>query len=64
MRNVGRIVILLGSFVVAGCDSGPKESPPDLVKSQREAMEKAKQTEAVIDRATADRLKRAEKEAQ
>lgn len=61
MRHPG--LILLASLLVAACDSGSKEAPPDLVKSQREAMEKARQTEAVIDQATADRLKRAEKEA-
>jgi len=56
-------LILLAGLLVAACDSGPREPPPDLVKSQREAMEKARQTEAVIDQATAERLKRAEKEA-
>lgn len=61
MRYPGLIV--LAGFLVAACDSGPKEAPPDLVKSQREAMEKARQTEAVIDQAATDRLKRAEKEA-
>lgn len=61
MRNSG--LILLTGLLVAACDSGPGEPPPDLVKSQREAMEKARQTEAVIDQATAERLKRAEKEA-
>lgn len=61
MRKPG--LILLAGLLVAACDSGPREPPPDLVKSQREAMEKARQTEAVIDQATAERLKRAEKEA-
>lgn len=61
MRRAG--LILLVGLLVAACDSGSKEPPPDLVRSQREAMEKAKQTESVIDQATADRLKRAEKEA-
>jgi hypothetical protein len=56
-------LILLAGLLVAACDSGLREPPPDLVKSQREAMEKARQTEAVIDQATAERLKRAEKEA-
>ena len=60
MRYPG--LILLAGILVAACDSRPKDAPPDLVKSQREAMEKARQTEAVIDQATADRLKRAEKE--
>jgi hypothetical protein len=61
MRKSG--LILLASLLVAACDSGSKAPPPDLLKSQREAMEKAKKTEAVIDQAAADRLKRAEKEA-
>jgi len=61
MRYPGLIV--LAGFLVAACDSGPKEAPPDLLKSQREAMEKARQTEAVIDQVATDRLKRAEKEA-
>jgi hypothetical protein len=61
MRKPG--LILLAGLLVAACDSGSKAPPPDLIKSQREAMEKAKKTEAVIDQATADRLKRAEEEA-
>jgi len=61
MRTTG--LILLAGLLVSACDSGPKEAPPDLVKSQHEAMEKARQTEAIIDQAAADRLKRAEKEA-
>ena len=63
MRTAAGITILLASLLVTACDSGSKESPPDLLKSQREAMDKAKQTEAVIDQAAAERLKRAEKEA-
>jgi len=61
MRKPG--LILLAGLLVAACDSGSKAPAPDLIKSQREAMEKAKKTEAVIDQATADRLKRAEEEA-
>jgi len=61
MRKI--VLMLLAGLLVAACDSGPKAPPPDLLKSQREAMEKARQTEAVIDQATTDRLKRAEKEA-
>ena len=61
MRYPGLIV--LAGLLVAACDSGSKEAPPDLVKSQRDAMERARQTETVIDQAASDRLKRAEKEA-
>lgn len=61
MRYSG--VILVASILLVGCDSGQKTPPPDPVKSQREAMEKARQTEAVLDQAAADRLKQVEKEA-
>ena len=63
MRTASGIIVLLASLLVTACDSGPKEAPPDLVKSQREAMDKARQTEAVLDQAAAERLKRADKEA-
>jgi len=39
MRKPG--LILLAGLLVAACDSGSKAPPPDLIKSQREAMEKA-----------------------
>lgn len=61
MQRAGLIV--LAGLVVAACDSGSNPPASDPLKSQREAMEKARQTGAVIDQATADRLKRAEKEA-
>jgi len=57
-------VILLALALVAACDSRPKEPPPDLIKSQRQAMEKAKGTEAVIDQAATERLKKAEQGSQ
>jgi len=61
MRTPG--LIMLAGLLVVACDSGSKAPPSDPVKSQREAMEKARQTEAVVEQATADRLKRVEKEA-
>ena len=63
MRAAAGVMVVLASLLLAACDSGPKEPPPDLVKSQREAMDKARQTEAVLDQAAAERLKRADKEA-
>jgi outer membrane PBP1 activator LpoA protein len=41
-----RSLILVTSLVLAACNSG--SSPPDLVKSQRQAMEKAKGVEQVL----------------
>jgi len=61
MRRAGLIV--LTGLLMAACDSGSNAPPSDPLKAQREAMEKAKQTGAVVDQATVDRLKRAEKEA-
>jgi hypothetical protein len=40
--------ILLVLLLVAACDSRPKEPPPDIIKSQRQAMEKAKGVEQIL----------------
>jgi hypothetical protein len=60
MRRAGLIV--LAGLLMAACDNASNAPPSDPLKTQREAMEKARQTGAVVDQATADRLKRAEKE--
>ena len=60
MRRAGLMV--LAGLLLAACDSGSNAPASDPLSAQREAMEKAKQTGAVVDQATADRLKRAEKE--
>lgn len=41
-----RGLILIAMFFLAACNSG--NQPPDLVKTQREAMEKAKGVEQVL----------------
>ena len=45
---------------VAGCDSKPKEPPPDIVKSQRQAMDKAKGVEQVLQKSVDERRDQAE----
>ena len=40
---------------LAGCDSKPKEPPPDIIKSQRQVMEKAKGAEQVLQRSADER---------
>ena len=47
---------------LAGCDSKPKEPPPDLVKSQRQAMDKAKATEQVLQKSAEERRKQADEQ--
>jgi len=60
MRSAGLIV--LAGLLMAACDSASNAPASYPLRAQREAMEKANQTGAVVDQATADRLKRAEKE--
>ena len=48
-----RVVVLLALMAVAGCDS-KTGSPPDLVKTQRDAMDKAKGVEQTLQQ-SADR---------
>ena len=43
-----RSLILLVLLLVVACDSKPKEPPPDIIKSERQAMEKAKGVEQVL----------------
>jgi hypothetical protein len=38
----------------SACDSGPKEPPPDLLKGQRQSMERAKGVEQTLEQ-SADR---------
>lgn len=35
-------------LLVAACDSGPKQPPPDLLKGQRQSMERAKGVEQTL----------------
>jgi PBP1b-binding outer membrane lipoprotein LpoB len=47
MRNVTLGALLFGALLLQGCGrSNPP--PPDLVKQQREALEKAKATEKMV----------------
>ena len=53
------LIFLIAVFSVAGCDTKSSAPPPDLVKSQREAMEKAKGVEQTLQQ-SADRKREAE----
>ena len=46
---------------LAACDSKPKE-PPDLVKSQRQALDKAKATEQILQKSADERRKQADEQ--
>jgi hypothetical protein len=52
MRSL--VAILLCVPLIA-CDSKPKEPPPDILKSQREAIEKAKAVDQVLQKSADER---------
>jgi hypothetical protein len=45
--NLARGVFLVGCLLLQGCGRSNPE-PPDVLKAQREAMDKAKSTEKVL----------------
>jgi len=47
---------------LAGCDSRPKEPPPDILKGQRQSMEKAKAVEQVLQRSADERREQSDPE--
>ena len=45
---------------IAGCDSKPKEPPPDIIKSQRQVMDKAKAVGDVLQKSADERREQAD----
>jgi hypothetical protein len=52
-------VLTVGVALLAGCDSKPKE-PPDILKTQRQAIEKAKGVEQILQQSAGERGERAD----
>lgn len=50
-----RFLVLPVLLLVAACDSKPREPPPDIIKSQRQAMDKAKGVEQVLEQSAGQR---------
>ena len=42
-------------LAIVGCDSKPKDPPPDIIKSQRQVMDKAKGVEQVLQKSADER---------
>ncbi len=57
-----RLWLALAIAGVAACDSKPKDPPPDIVKSQRQAMDKAKAAEQVLQKSADERRKQADEQ--
>lgn len=55
------LMLTLFAALLSACDGGPKQ-PPDLVKSQRQAMEKAKGVEQTLQQSAGERREREDKE--
>jgi hypothetical protein len=47
---------------VAACDSKPKEPPPDIIKSQREAVDKAKGVGDVLQKSADERREQTDRQ--
>jgi hypothetical protein len=55
-------VVAVAVLVAAGCDSKPKEPPPDIVKSQRQVMDKAKAVGDVLQKSADERRDQADQQ--
>ncbi len=55
-------LVIAAAVVVAACDGKPKEPPPDLIKSQRQAMDKAKGVGDVLQKSADERREQSERE--
>jgi len=55
-------LIAAAIVAIAGCDSKPKEPPPDIIKSQRQAMDKAKGVGEVLQKSADERREQADQQ--
>jgi uncharacterized protein YcfL len=56
------LVVIAAAIAVVGCDSKPKEPPPDIIKSQRQMMDKAKGVEQVLQKSADERRDQADQQ--
>jgi uncharacterized protein YcfL len=56
------LVLIAAAIAVVGCDSKPKESPPDIIKSQRQVMDKAKGVDQVLQKSADERRDQADQQ--
>jgi uncharacterized protein YcfL len=52
--------LVLVAVAAAGCDSKQKEPPPDIIKSQRQVMDKAKGVGDVLQKSADERREQSE----
>jgi hypothetical protein len=55
MSRCGIVLAAVFGTAVAACDGKPKEPPPDIIRSQRQVMDKAKGVGDVLQKSADDR---------
>ena len=55
-----QLLVAVAIAAIAGCDSKPKEPPPDIIKSQRPAMAKATGVEQILQKSADERREQAD----
>jgi hypothetical protein len=55
------VIALAAMVLLAGCDSTPRDPPPDVIKSQRQALDKAKEAEQTVQKPSEQRREETEK---
>jgi hypothetical protein len=63
VRTAAAIAVVGALTLFPGCDSKPKEPPPDILKTQRQQMERAKGVEQGLDEAAKKRMEEADRQA-
>ena len=53
-------LITAAIVTLTGCDTKPKEPPPDIIKSQRQVMDKAKAVGDVLQKSADERREQAD----
>lgn len=62
-RTLLRLTLTVAfAFAASACDSGPKAPPPDLLKGQRQSMERAKAVEQTLEKSADQRREEADRQ--
>lgn len=62
LRSSFRLMLMACcALAISACDSGRKEPPPDLLKSQRQSMERARDVEQTLQQSSDQRREQADR---
>jgi hypothetical protein len=60
--RVASLVVAAVAAMIAACDGKPKDPPPDLLKSQRQTIDKAKAVGDVLQKSADERREQSERQ--